>query len=144
MKPSDFRTFATACLRVECGISTRSWRARAPLRMRESMSEMGSVIMGSPARLDHAGDFAAEGVEAQTNAAQLELAVVRATASADLAPVDVAHGKLGCSVELRKLTCTGHRSSSFIRVSSGRPEGHAHVLKKGAALFVGVGARHDR
>src|SRR3954447_24330658 len=104
MKPSDFRTFATAYLRVECGISTRSWRARAPLRMRESMSEMGSVIMGSPARLDHAGDFAAKGVEPQANAAQLELAVVRTPTTADLAAVDVAHLELGRSIELRKLT----------------------------------------
>src|SRR3954451_4970899 len=91
------------------------------------MSEMGSVIMGSPARLDHAGDFPTEGVEPQADAAQLELAVISATATAHLAPVDVAHGELGRSIELRKLTGTGHRSSSFlIRV--------AQVARKGMPM----------
>src|SRR5690349_3969873 len=86
--------------------------------MRESMSEMGSVIMvlssrkelkaPSPARLDHAGDFTAEGVEPQANAAQLELAVVRTSTTADLAPVAVTHFELRGAIELRKLTRTRH------------------------------------
>jgi hypothetical protein len=76
------------------------------------MSEIGSVIMGSPARLDHTGDFTAERVKPQTDAAELELAVVRTASSTHLAAVDVANGELGSSIELRKLTGTGHRISS--------------------------------
>src|SRR5580692_7133898 len=101
-------TVSTCSLSLECGISTRSWRARAPLRMRVSMSAMGSVIMGSPARLDDAGDLAAEGEEPQANAAKLELAVVAARATAHLAPVPVPRFELGLAIEFRELRSTRH------------------------------------
>jgi len=59
--------------------------------------------MGSPARLDHARDFAAEGEHPETNPAKLELAVVPARATANLAAVAVSHGELGPAIEFRKL-----------------------------------------
>src|SRR5450432_611252 len=117
---------------------TRSWRASAQLRMRVNISEMGSVIMGSPARLDHAGDFTAQCEETKTNAAQLELAVVAASASANLATVACANLEFWSAIELCKLTCTSH-----YRFLSGSPEGHSQLLEKGAALFVGVCRRHN-
>src|SRR5689334_16576920 len=66
------------------GISTVSWAAMIPLRMRVRKSAIGSVIdMGrSPARLGHAGDEAVVGQLAQADAAEPELAVDRPRAPA--------------------------------------------------------------
>src|SRR5580704_13750174 len=78
------------------------------LRMRVSMSAIGSVIMGSPARLDHARDLAAERQHAQANPAQLELAVIASRPPAHLAPVVMADDELGPAIEFRKLRSTRH------------------------------------
>src|SRR6185295_2908707 len=107
-KPSSLRISAMCFLSSLAGTSVRSWRASAALRMRVSMSETGSVIMSSPARLDYAGDLALESEDPQTNATKLEVAVVGARASAHLAAVAVARGKLGSLVELRELTGSSH------------------------------------
>src|ERR1700683_1259432 len=105
-------TAATCSLSLECGISQRSCRESEAFRMRESMSAMGSVIMGSPARLDHAGDFAPQSEETEANSAQLELAVVATSAPAHLAAVAVTRRELGSAIEFRELRSTGHGSSS--------------------------------
>src|SRR5215208_4772377 len=80
---------AMSRLRRLAGISTVSWAAMIPLRMRVRKSATGSVIdMGSPAALGHAGDVAVVGQLAQADAAQPELAVHRArTAAAPAARV---------------------------------------------------------
>src|SRR4051794_15711215 len=59
------------------GISTVSWAAMMPFRIRVRKSAMGSVIdmMRLPARLRHAGDEAVVRELAQAHAAQAELAV---------------------------------------------------------------------
>src|SRR5271168_453342 len=103
-------TMATRSFRLECGISTRSCRAIAPLRMRVSMSAIGSVIMRSPARLDHAGDFPAKCEHPKANPAELELSVISSRTAAYLATVAVTHHELGPAVEFRKLRSTRHRS----------------------------------
>src|SRR4051812_39435607 len=65
------------------GISTVSWAAMIPLRMRVRKSATGSVIdMRSPARLRHAGDVAVVGELAQADAADPELGVPGAGAAA--------------------------------------------------------------
>src|ERR1700733_3907641 len=112
-------TVATCSLSLECGISTRSWRARAPFRMRVSMSAIGSVIMGSPACLDHARDFAAEREHPKANPAELELAVIASWPPAHLAAVVMTHDELGPAVEFRKLRSTRHGFPLAIR-SRGR------------------------
>src|SRR6478672_8611296 len=63
------------------GIFTVSCMATLPLRMRVSMSAMGSVMVivapsrpPSPARLRHAGHLAGVGEDAQTDATEPELA----------------------------------------------------------------------
>src|SRR5262249_18021675 len=65
------------------------------LRMRVSMSEMGSVMLISvsplPARLDHAGDFALERQVAQLVPRQAELAVHAARPAGEGAAVADAH-----------------------------------------------------
>src|SRR5689334_15101266 len=65
------------------GITTVSWAAWMPLRIRVRKSAMGSVIdMRSPARLRHAGDEALVRELAQADPAQAELAVHRARTTA--------------------------------------------------------------
>src|SRR5579859_8053231 len=103
MKPSSLSTWATCCFMSVDGISTAGDSMRLPLRMRVSMSAMGSVIMavfpGLPARLPHAGDEPLVGHVAEANAAQAELAIDRprpATQPATHADTDlVARPKLG-------------------------------------------------
>src|SRR5919202_1918855 len=77
----------------ECGITTSSWPARRPLRMRVRKSAIGSVIdivLYLPARLLDAGDQALVRDLAQADTAQPELAEVRARATAALAAVVLA------------------------------------------------------
>src|SRR5687768_6576988 len=108
MKPSLLRISATAALRRLAGISVRSCRASDAFRIRLSMSEIGSVIMASPAGLDHARELPAQREHTETDPAQLEVAVVRARATADLAAASVPGGELLRAIQLRKLFCTGH------------------------------------
>jgi hypothetical protein len=62
------------------------------LRMRVSMSAMGSVIMmRSPTRLGHAGDLACVGHAAKADTAQTELAVHRTRPTALAATVIATH-----------------------------------------------------
>src|SRR3984893_16256905 len=89
IKPSSFSTRAISILSLDAGNSTRACRALAALRMRVSMSEMGSVCI-LPTRLDHAGNLAAQRVTAETDAAHLELANVAARPPADAAAVSLA------------------------------------------------------
>src|SRR3954447_26230624 len=71
---------AISCLSLDEGISTVSWAAVIPLRIRVRKSAMGSVIdmERSPARLGHAGDHAVVRELAQADPAEAELAVHRA------------------------------------------------------------------
>src|SRR5262245_17246484 len=102
MKPSNLRISATAAFRRLAGTSVRSCRASAALRMRVSMSAMGSVIIESPAGLDHAGELAAKREQPEADAAELEVAVVAAGAAAHLAAVPVPNRELRRAVQLRK------------------------------------------
>jgi len=74
------------------------------------MSAMGSVIMASPARLDHARQLASEREHTKTDTAKLEVAVKCPRTAAHFATVPVPHGELGRSVQLGEFFCTGHRS----------------------------------
>src|SRR2546423_12021983 len=72
-------------------MSTSSWSARRPLRMRVRKSAIGSVIdMLLPARLRESGDVALVGHLAQADPAEAELAEVGARAAAPLAAIVVA------------------------------------------------------
>src|ERR687890_2309778 len=81
---------AISALKFDAGISTSSRSACRPLRIRVRKSATGSVIdMRLPARLREAGDHALVGDLAQADAAEPELAQVRAWAAATLAAVVV-------------------------------------------------------
>src|SRR3954449_8249357 len=72
-------------------MTTASWSAWRPLRMRVSRSAIGSVTdISLPAGLGQAGDVPLVGHLAQADPAQAELAEVRARAAAPLAAIVVA------------------------------------------------------
>src|SRR5262249_24956554 len=75
MKPSSLRTYAMWAFCLVEGISTAGASMRLALRMRVSMSAIGSVIMMLPARFLHARDQALEAHVAEANAAQAEFAI---------------------------------------------------------------------
>src|SRR5690242_5729312 len=91
---------ATASFSFDEGITTSSWKAMFALRIRVSMSAIGSVIIGcapSPRRLHDTGDLARVRHLAQADTAQPEVAVDRARPAATLAAAVPAH------LELRRL-----------------------------------------
>src|SRR4051794_28686849 len=80
---------ATSPLNLDAGMSTTSRSAWIPLRIRVRKSAIGSLtdMFCLPARLGHAGDVALMCLLAQADAAQSELAEVRARAAALAAAV---------------------------------------------------------
>src|SRR5207249_4489277 len=82
MKPSSFRISATRTLSLDAGMSTFSCSARLALRMRVSMSAIGSLRMGLPARLHDAGHLALERQLAEAQTTHLELPEIAAWAAA--------------------------------------------------------------
>src|SRR5664280_650574 len=99
IKPSRSRTFARFSFNFELGIFTVSNIAELALRMRVSMSAMGSVIVMIylPTRLGHAGDLAGVHHLSQADTAQAELAVHRAGSTTSLT------ARVGTRRELRGL-----------------------------------------
>src|SRR5215831_12868677 len=81
---------AISSLSFEEGSSTWSCSALLALRMRVSMSATGSVSIGSPAALRHAGNHALVGELAQADPAEAELLEHGARPSALVAPRVVA------------------------------------------------------
>src|SRR5438309_2145167 len=98
MNPSSLRISAIRSLSFDDGMSTFSCSARLALRMRVRKSAIGSLSMGLPARLDHAGHLALERELAEADAARLELAQVPAGAVANPATGVSARLELGLAV----------------------------------------------
>src|SRR3954449_8770806 len=96
----------------EDGIFTVSCMATLPLRMRVSMSAMGSVIVMlpplSPARLRHTGNLARMSKVAQAYATQPELAEHGARPSTPAAPGVRLHLVLGLALLLLDESLLGH------------------------------------
>src|SRR6185503_14268535 len=79
----------------DAGTTTLTFSVACALRMRVSMSAMGSLMLICqllPARLDHAGDLAAHRDLADLVAREAELAERAARASRDRAAVAQSHG----------------------------------------------------
>src|ERR1043166_1352270 len=99
----------------DTGMSTRRCFDPQALRMRVSMSAIGSVmLMWSllPAGLADAGDHARERQLPETNPAQPETAEERARAAAARAPVVLADGELRLPLALLDHGFTGHLPNS--------------------------------
>src|SRR4051812_43656315 len=105
---------ASASFCFEDGIRTWSCIATLALRMRVSMSAMGSVIvmssprLPSPARLGDARDLALMGELAEAQTAQAELAVHRARPAAPPAAGVGAHLELRLALLLLDQSLLGH------------------------------------
>src|SRR4051812_998258 len=100
---------ARASFSLEDGIRISSWNATLPFRIRVSMSAMGSVIdMALPTRLRHAGDLAGVHHLTEADAAQAELAVHRAGATAALATGVAPHLELRLALLLLDESLLGH------------------------------------
>src|SRR5688572_23820932 len=98
---------AMLTLSFENGMLVRSRCASVALRMRVSMSAIGSFVIAAnpsllPARLRHAGDVACERKLAKADPAQLELAVVGPRSTTDPTAVLVADLELGLAIQLRE------------------------------------------
>src|SRR6187397_1886625 len=76
---------AISSFRREVGIDVESCIALLALRMRVSMSAIGSVCMSLPARFGHAGDLALVRELAQAELAKAELLVDSARSAAAVA-----------------------------------------------------------
>src|SRR5215471_4646770 len=96
MYPSSLRSRAISTFILELGMVACSCSALLALRMRVSMSAIGSVSTSSllPARLRHAGNRALVRELAQTDAAEAELAEDRTRPAAPVAARVVAHLEL--------------------------------------------------
>src|SRR4051794_36259265 len=116
----------------EDGIFTRSCMATLPLRMRVSMSAMGSVIVmrrtpPSPARLCHTRNLSRVGEIAEADAAQPELAEHGARPSTPATPGVGLHLELGLALLLLDECLFGHsycpsrRNGNPKAASSARP-----------------------
>src|SRR3984957_8450157 len=100
MKPSRSRMPARDTLSLEPGIFTVSNMAELALRMRVSMSAMGSVIVmvRLPARLCNAWDLARVHHDTQADPTQTELAIHRFGATATLAARIAPHFEFRCAL----------------------------------------------
>src|SRR5258705_5765732 len=102
---------AISAFSFECGITTSSWPACSPLRIRVRKSAIGSVIDIArllPARLLDARDQTLVRDLAQADPAQAELAEIRTRTTAALAAVVVARRVLRRARLLDTLGSLGH------------------------------------
>src|SRR5579883_586768 len=113
MKPSAARMLARDSFSFEPGMRTVSKCAVLALRMRVSMSAMGSVMvigraLPSPARLGHARDLARVHHHPEADAAEPELAVDGLRPSAPTAPGVCPDLELGRALLLLDECLLGH------------------------------------
>jgi seryl-tRNA(Sec) selenium transferase len=71
--------------------------------------------MESPAGLNYARYLAAKRVEAETNTTELELAIIAAATTANLATAIVSHCELRSAIEFCELTSTRHLLGSLLK-----------------------------
>src|SRR6266404_4378416 len=107
--------------------------------MRVSMSAIGSVSIGSPARLGHARDRALMREVAQADPADAELAEHRARPAAPTAARVVAHLELLRALLLDDEARLGHA----LLLPPALAERQAEGLQQRAGVVVGLGARGD-
>src|ERR1700761_9154586 len=111
MKPSRSNTAARASLTLEPGIDTVSNWAELALRIRVSMSAIGSVMVMAvllPTRLGHSGDLPGVHHRPQADTAQTEFAVDGLGPTATAAPGVAPHLELGGLLLLLDECLLGH------------------------------------
>src|ERR1700757_1636338 len=142
MYPSSLRRRAISTFIFELGMVACSCSALLALRMRVSMSAIGSVSTVSllPARLRHARDRALVRELPQADPAEAELAEDRARAAAPVAARVVAHFVLLGSPLLDDERSLRHLLVPPVAVREGQAEGP----QQREGVLVGLGARRDR
>src|SRR5438552_2733506 len=137
MYPSSLRTRAISTPTREAGKATRECPAVFAFRIRVSMSAMLSVLISpvlpsSPRRLLHARDLSLRREHAKTDAADAELAHVRARPSAEVAAVVLRDGVLVFAESAIYSRLLSHS------VSTSLPEGEPELRQQRACLVVGA------
>src|SRR5262245_9474913 len=118
-----------------------SWKATLPLRMRVSMSAIGSVMVmpaPSPARLRHARDLTGVHHLPQADPAQAELAVHRVRTAAAVAARVRPHLELRLAPGLLDECLLRHEL-----LLSFASEREAEGIEQGAAFGIGTGGGDD-
>src|SRR3954469_10835806 len=124
MYPSSFRRRAMSSFRREVGIAAVSCSALLALRMRVSMSAIGSVSTSCsllPRALGHAGDHALVGEVPQADPAEPELLEDRARAAAPVAARVLPRLEPLRAGRLRDHRLLRHYSESLLSPANGRP-----------------------
>src|SRR5712691_2383367 len=137
MNPSSFRMFAILSFSWDEGMSTFSCSAPLALRMRVSMSAIGSVSIPRlllPGGLDHSRNLAFEGQFPEADPAHLEFPQVSPRAAAQLAAAVRPHLELRGAQGL--VPQRGLRHCLL-------PERHPQVREERLRLLVGPGAGHN-
>src|SRR5580692_4102501 len=118
MKPSSWRICAMAFFVRDAGTSTVLWLAVLALRMRVSISAIGSVIdicsSPSPRGFRHTGHDAGVSVLAKANAAHRELAQITARTPANQAPIVLPHTELRRASRFHDRACLCHSYLSLL------------------------------
>src|SRR5579872_2706675 len=146
MNPSALRIFTISIFIRDAGITTESCRAIMALRIRVSMSAIGSVMtptpVTSPARLDDAGNLAPMGQRAQADPAEPELPEHRPRPAAVPAAAVSAHLELWRLPPLDEQGLLRHLPGPpDLR---GLPHRQPHETQQLSCLLVGPRGRHDR
>src|SRR5947207_9443440 len=131
MYPSRSRMLASASFNFEDGIGTVSCIATLALRIRVSMSAIGSVIViaetPSPARLRHAGQLPRVCHLPDADAAQPEVAVDRTRPATAATPRVAPHLELGLAHLLLDECLLGHYDCCPSR-RNGKPKASSSAL----------------
>src|SRR5207302_414431 len=153
MYPSLCRMAARASLSLDDGIRTVSCMATLPLRMRVSMSAIGSVIviascLPSPARLGDAGNLTVVHHLPEADAAQPELAEHGARAPTAATPRVGPHPELGLPLLLLDQRLLGHAPPDSLVTGDGRVPvadvGWARRPDRARRPSLGTGSRRRR
>src|SRR3989344_3661452 len=102
-QPCFSKTVARLALSFEYGKTTSCFFISRALRILVNMSEIGSVIIWLPARLNNSRDLAFGGHLAETNAANIKISHIPALAAAAPASSHQSGGKFGVSLRFYNL-----------------------------------------
>src|SRR6201986_1065431 len=141
MYPSSLRRRAISTFIFEDGIVACSCSALLALRMRVSMSAIGSVSISLPARLGHARDRTLMRELGQADAAQAESLEHGTRTATPVAPGVVAHLELLRTPLLHDERCLRHLLIPPVAVAAER---QAHGPEQRTCVVGCLGGRPDR
>src|SRR4030042_249638 len=126
MNPSSLSTLAINIFVLEAGTRTDSCLATSALRIRGSISEIGSVKListpqeQSPARFPHSGNLTLKRQFPEANTAQPKLTNICPGTTAELATIVLLYSLFRSTLRFFNLRCLSHLLSSL------STKGHTH------------------